>query len=396
MGKAASVMQLTRMAAVLAFLLMFGGPVWAAQNQRAVTVHSFGTAVIHGEDMSAGRNAAISDSLVSAVTQALTDIAPPDLVAGHFQVVNDSIIARTDQFILDYKMLAESTRGKELRVMVRATVSAERLKAALKKAGVYTGRQRFPRVLVCIAEKQMHQAGFQYWWGGQQTWQAGPATDAVTQRLETKGFTLINPTVSHTRKGYAPQLSVPEIVGLGKELRADIVVFGMAEAAQASAGSGTEVNTFRGSMTARAYRVKDGQEIGQIQHAAMATDADPLAGGKAAMENAAQLAGDGLASQMVAAWFSAGAGGSKVEVRVEGLSGNIANFVKFRGALSTMSGVDSVQRKEMKADTAVLLVDYQGNLQALADALMRQKFDTFNLNITSQEANTIRLQLLPR
>ena len=395
MGNAVRVTLLTRMAAVLAFLLLCSGPGWSAQNQRAVTVHAFGSGSIRGEDMSAGRNGAISASLVSAVTQVLTDIAPPELVVGHFQVVNESIIARTDQFILDYKMLAESTRGKELRVMVRATVSVQRLKKALKKAGIYLGRKRYPRVLICVAEKQMHQAGFQYWWGGQQMWQAGPATSTVTQRLEAKGFTLINPTVSPSRLGFSPQLSIPEAVALGKEMRAEVVVVGTAVAEEVSGAAGTALTTFRGSLTGQAFRVKDGEEIGQVQHTATAANADSLSGGKAALENAAQLAGDGLASQMVAAWFSQGESASKVEIWVEGISGHIANFVKFRGTLSTMSGVDSVQRKEMKADTAVLLVDYQGNIQALADALMRQNFDTFSLSIVQQEENAIRLQLVP-
>ncbi len=395
MRKAESVKLMSRVTAVLALLLLCSAPVWSAQDQRVVTVHAFGTGNIRGEDMSAGRNEAISDSLVSAVTQVLTDIAPPDLVVGHFQVVNESIIAQTDRFILDYKMLAESRRAKELRVMVRATVSIQRLKKALKRAGIYIGKKSYPRVLVCIAEKQMHQAGYQYWWGGQQMWQAGPATDAMTQRLEGKGFTLVNPTVSPARQGYSPQLSVPEALALGQEMRAEIIVVGTAEAAEAASGSGSEINTFRGTLTARAFKVKDGQEIGQAQHTATASAADPLSGGRAALENAAQLASDGLASQMVAAWFSGGTGGTKVEVWVEGISGQIASFVKFRGALSTMSGVDSVQRKEMKADTAVLLVDYQGNLQALADALMRQNFDTFSLTITNQEEGAIRLQLVP-
>jgi hypothetical protein len=396
MGKRIKVALLTRMAAVLALLILCSGPVWSAQDQRVATVYAFGTGNIRGEDMSAGRSEAISASLASAVTQVLTDVAPPDLVAGHFQIVNESIIAQTDRFILDYKMLAESTRKKELRVMVRATVSIQRLKKALKKAGIYVGRQRYPRVLVCIAERQMHQPQFQYWWGAQQMWQAGPATRAITQRLETKGFTVVHPTVSPSRQGYPPQLSIPEAVALGQEMQAEIVVAGLGVAQEAQDAAGAAAATFRGSLTAQAIRVKDGQEMGRIQQVATAAHADPLPGGQAALENAALVAGDGLASQMVAAWFSADKSTSDIELWVEGISGNIANFVKFRGALSTMSGVDSVRRKEMKADTAVLLVDYQGNRPALADALMQQVFDTFSLEITGQEENAIRLQLVAR
>ncbi len=396
MGKGIKVTLLTRIAAATAFLILFGGPAWSAQDQRVATVHAFGSGRIHGEDMSAGRNEAISASLVSAVSQVLTDIAPPELVAGHFQVVNESIIAQTDRFILDYKLLAESKQKKEVRVMVRATVSIQRLKNALKQAGIYLGRKRYPRVLTCIAERQMDQPGFQYWWGGQSIWQAGPATRVITQRLETKGFSMINPTVDPSRRGYAPQLSIPEAVALGQEMRADIVVVGTGISEGIPDESGSGAATIRGSLTARAFRVKDGQQIGQIQQAATATEADPHAGSQAALENAALLAGDGLAAQMISAWFSADKGASNVEIWVQGISGNIANFVKFRGALGTMSGVDSVQRKEMKADMAVLLVDYQGNRQALADALMRQAFDTFSLEIKGQEGNIIRLQMVAR
>ncbi|MEJ2156949.1 MAG: hypothetical protein P8X96_16550 [Desulfobacteraceae bacterium] len=396
MGKGIKVALFIRMTAAAAFLILFGGPAWSAQDQRVATVHVFGSGRIHGQDMSAGRNEAISASLVSAVSQVLTDIAPPELVAGHFQVVNESIIARTDRFILDYKLLAESKQKKEVRVMVRATVSIQRLKNALKQAGIYLGRKRYPRVLVCIAERQMDQPAFQYWWGGQPIWQAGPATRVMTQRLETKGFSLINPTVDSSRRGYAAQLSIPEAVALGQEMRADIVVVGTGISEGIPDESGSGAATIRGSLTARAFRVKDGQQIGQIKQAATATEADPLAGSQAALENAALLAGDGLAGQMISAWFSADKGASNVEIWVQGISGNIANFVKFRGALSTMSGVDSVQRKEMKADLAVLLVDYQGNRQALADALMRQGFDTFSLEITGQEGNVIRLQMVAR
>jgi hypothetical protein len=386
----------TRMAAMLAFLILCGGPVCSAQDQSVTTVHAFGTGRIQGEDMSAGRDEAIAASLAAAVTQVLTDIAPPDLVAGHFQDINESILARTDQFILDYKPLAEFVEGKELRVMVRATVSTDRLKQALKKAGIYAGRKSYPRVLLCIAEKPADQEEFQFWWAGQRMWQAGPATRAMSRRLELKGFSLISPISISSRRGYSYQLSIPEAVALGQEMQAEIVIIGTGVAEKTDETAGAAVTTFRGRLAARAFRVKDGQEIGQIEQVATATDPDPHAGGQAALESAALLAGDGLASQMVSAWFSAESGASNIEIWVEGISGKMSEFVKFRGALTTMSGVDGVQRKEMKADTAVLSVAFQGNRQALADALMRQRFNGFSVEIAGMEDQAIRLRLVPR
>lgn len=397
MGKAYGDAFRAKMVCLLLGVLFFcASPVWAGKDQRVTTVHAVGSSQIRGADMSASRKEAIAASLVAAVTKVITEIMPPDTVVGHFQVINERVFAKTDQFILDYKMLTESTHARQHRVMVRATVSVQRIKDTLKKSGIYVGKRAYPSVLICIAEKQMNDVNYQYWWGGQQFWRAGVATETVTRTSKEKGLVTINPRVDPSRRAYPPQLSVPEAVALGREMQADVVVVGQAFAEEAANTMGSTLQSIRGNIFARAYRVLNGNEIGQVNQVSISTAADPLTGSKDALEKASALAGEQLAAQIVNAWFSEGAGSSKVELLIEGLSGNIANFVKFRGALSTMSGVDSVQRKEMRLDTAVLLVDYQGNVGALADALMRQNFDTFSLNILEPEGNTIRIKLMPR
>ena len=89
-------------------------------------------------------------------------------------------------------------------------------------------------------------------------------------------------------------------------------------------------------------------------------------------------------------------GKSKIEIQVNGISGHMAAFVQFRGAMGALSGVDDIQRKEMQSDTAVLVVDYEGSARGLADTLRQQSFDTFALNIAEPEGNLIRLQIVPR
>jgi hypothetical protein len=369
--------------------------VWAGPDQRVSTVYAVGSS-IRGADMSAGRNEAIADSLVVAVTQVLNELMPPETMEGNFQVLSESILSRTDQFIVDYKMLTEATYSSTHRVMVKATVSVQRLKDALKQSGIYIGQKKYPQVLFCIAEKQVGDVSYQYWWSGQSVWRAGVATEAVTRIFKDKGFVIITPKMGQAMTAYPPELSVPEAVALGQQLHAEVVVIGQAVAEETSNTMGASLRSFRGTVAARAYSVRNGQEIGHTQHAAVVTGDDQNLGGREAISNATQSAGEELAAQAAEAWFSKGVGSSKIEIHVEGISGHIAEFVKFRGAIGVMSGVDSVQRKEMQSDTAVLLVDYQGSARALADALIRQSFDTFGLNIAEPEGNTIRLQIVPR
>lgn len=379
---------------VLAILILTSASAWAA---RAVsTVYAVGSSTIQHADPSASRDDAIADSLVFAVTQVLNELMPPETMEGNFQVLSESIFSRTDQFIVDYQMLTEATNGKTQHVMVKANVSVQRLKEALKQAGVYIGQKKYPLVLFCIAEKQVGEVSYQYWWSGQSFWRAGVVTGAVTGIAKDKGFKIVTPRVGQAMTGYPPELSVPEAVALAQQLQAEIVVVGQAVAEETTNTLGSSLRSFRGTVAVRAYSVRNGQEIGQSQHTAVVTGDVPEAGGKKALADAAARAGNELVSQIAAAWFAKGMGSSKIEVHIQGISGHIAEFVKFRGAVGVMSGVDSVQRKEMQADTAVLLVDYQGSARALAAALMRLSFDTFGLNIAEPEGNTIRLQIVPR
>lgn len=379
-----------------AILLLWMPSAWADQDGKAATVHAVGGSHISGADMSASRNAAIAQSLISAVIEVLTEMVPPETFEGHFQVISENILSQTDQFIRDYKMLTESTHGKQHRVLVRATVSVQRMEKVLKQSGIYVGQKTYPKVLYCIAEKQANDLNFQYWWGGHYMGRFGTAGTAISRISEEKGLVVIRPGTTLPMVADSARLSVPEAISLGRELQADVVVIGEAVADEAANTIGSTLQSYRGSVLLRAYGVLNSKEIGQARQVAVASAADPLSGGNAALEKASLLAGEELTAQILSTWFTEGAGASKVEIFVQGISGNIANFVKFRGALSSMSGVDSVQRKEMQSDTAVLLVDYQGNVRALADALLRQSFDTFSLKIAEPEANTLRLQLVTR
>ena len=381
---------------VLAAVMLSCASAGAGQNDRVATVYAVGSSSLRGADMSAGRSEAVADSLVVAVTQVLSDLMPPQTMEGYFQVLSESIFSRTEQFIADYQMLTEATHASTHRVMVKATVSVRRLKDALKQSGIYIGQKEFPRLLFCIAEKQVNDMGYRYWWSGQSSAGGDTATAAMEKPARDKGFVLVAPRVDASATAYPPELSVPEAVALGQRLQAEVVVTGQAVAEELPNTMGANMRSFRATVAVRAYNVGNGAEIGRSQQMEVVTGDDPGLAGRQAVGSAASTAGKELSTQIASAWFSMGGGSSKIELQVDGISGHIADFVKLRGAVSTMSGVESIQRKEMQSNTAVLLVDYQGSTRTLADALMKLDFDAFGLNITDTQGNTIQLQIVPR
>jgi hypothetical protein len=384
-----------RLPIIMLLMLAMGSLAWGqAGNKGIQTVHVIGTSQIQADDMSASRETAIADGLVAAVSRVLLDVVPQETVVGNFQLLSERVFSNTDEFVRNYKVLTESTHGKLHRVVVQATVSIRRLKDSLKKIGVHIGKRPYPRVLFCVAEKLVNDLGFEYWWSAEPTWKTGVSEVGMRQILKDKGFVLVAPRSNVVSGSLPPELSVSEAVSLAQQLKAEVVILGQAEAQEAPNTMAGTIRSFKGTIFASAHRVDTGEQIAQTQRSALTASEEPYAGSREALRNAAGLSGEDLALQIADAWFSPQSGLSRTELIIEGIGGKIASFVRFRGTLSTMSGIDNLQLKEMMPDAAVLLVDYQGTARALADALLLQNFDTFGLNITAIEANSIRLQLV--
>jgi len=86
---------------------------------------------------------------------------------------------------------------------------------------------------------------------------------------------------------------------------------------------------------------------------------------------------------------------SALALTVEG-SSNLGNFVKFRKALGSISGVEGIQVREMKPNETTLLVTYRGTAQDLASALRQQSFDTFTLTVADPVEGALRVALAPK
>jgi hypothetical protein len=380
---------------VVLLMLTMGFPVWAQTANKGIeTVHVVGTSRIQGDDMSASRETAIADGLVVAVSRVLFDVVPQETVVGNFQLLSERVLSKTDEFVRNYKVLTESTHGRLHRVVVQATVSIRRLKDTLKKIGVHIGKRPYPRVLFCVAEKLVNDLSFEYWWGAGPSLKRGVSEESMRQILKDKGFVLVTPRSNSVSGSLPPELSTAEAVSLAQQLKAEVVILGQAEAQEAPSTMAGTIRSFKGTLIARAIRVDTGEQIAQTQRSALAASEEPYAGSREALRNAAGLSGEDLALQIAEAWFSPQSGLSRTELIIEGVGGKIASFVKFRGALGNMSGVENLQLKEMMPDAAVLLVDYQGTTRALAEALLLQNFDTFGFNISAIETNKIRLQLV--
>jgi hypothetical protein len=126
---------------------------------------------------------------------------------------------------------------------------------------------------------------------------------------------------------------------------------------------------------------------------AVAANEDDIIGGKEALANVGDLAGQELAEQLVVVWQRQAGRPAVVELSILG-TGQLASYVKFRKALNTISGVEGIRVKEIKPNEATLLVEYKGKAKDLAAALMLQNFKAFGINISEVTNNSLRIELV--
>jgi hypothetical protein len=123
-------------ASLVAAAIIFCGTAAAQRAEDTRTLVVVGAAAIQGSNITAARDAAIANGLMQAVYLATVEIASPEGFAENFKKLNELLLDRPDDYIQDFKVLSEATFAKNHRVLVQATVTGAKIRAALAGAGL--------------------------------------------------------------------------------------------------------------------------------------------------------------------------------------------------------------------------------------------------------------------
>lgn len=83
----------------------------------------------------------------------------------------------------------------------------------------------------------------------------------------------------------------------------------------------------------------------------------------------------------------------ELELTVQG-SGELPDLVSFRRSLTEMEGVEDARMREMRANAAILAVQWQGTTDSFADALVRQHYEGFKVRVYQTSENALRVELV--
>ena len=375
----------------------------AAQAQESATTKTFvvvGTAAMHGGNVSAAREKAISDSLVTAVALMTKELLKVESLVDNFSQLNELLFDQTSTFIQGYKVLTEAGRDKSYRVIVQATVSGKKISKKLTAAGILQASTSLPSVLFLIAEQNLEQESAMFWWSPLGSSFISISEAVMVERLQEAGFTIINHRGARNRPLVnwddinKPDLTDLEAAELGAILKADVIVLGTSLASPSTNIMGSAMRSFNGTVTVRALRSDSAEPMLNLIRTAVAVSEDDAVGGREALVDAGAMAGPALAEELIIAWQKQAGRPSVIEVVILGTN-QLAHYVKFRKTLNTISGVEGIRVKEIKPNEATLMVEYIGKPQDLASALMQQNFKSFGINIFEVTPQNLKVELIP-
>lgn len=379
----------------LALVLALVGTIGYGETNRVVRqLNVLGSAVVRDKNLADGRQNAVNDALVAAVGQVVMEMLTNETVVRRFQLINDSILDGRDTYIKNYRVLTESVSGSTVRTLVQVDVAADRVSRDLSRMGLALADAVYPRVLFMVAEKNVGDAGFTYWWGNQRQSGRSISEGGMAAALQATGFEVVDRPDLSSPPGLPLNASESDLVALAGQLGADVLIVGSGTAVAAPNTMGGGIKAFEAIVEARAFNIKTGQTIGQTRQKAVASGQDDTMGGRDALSGGGALAGDALARQVMAAWQQDQDRSAVIEVTVEGTGGHIASFVRLRTTISSLSGVKELKMKEMSADRAAMAVSYQGSTRSLADALLLKTFNGFGIDIFEVTPESISIRLV--
>ena len=386
---------------VIATMVFFCGIVRAQKSVQNKTVVVIGSAPVYSGNVQSAREKAIKEGLVTAVARMTEEILQVEALVDNFPQINELVYEQTDKYVQDYKVLTETTSdsGKFYRVVVQATVSGKKMAKLLSSKGILQTRTTLPSVVFLIAEKNVKEILPQYWWGAGMGNFQSVSERAVADVLKTKGFKVVghkNVRLHQMVDWVAdaqPVLSDEQAVEIGTNLKADIVVVGSSSANGSANTMGYEMKSFNGLFDARVLRAETGEELFVVSRDSVSTNVNEYEGGIEALLGVGNVAGEALADQLASAWRKLLEKPSQVEIVVEGTN-QLANFVKFRKALSNISGVEGIQVKEIKPNQTTLGVNFHGKAEDLASALMLKTFEKFGIDIYEIAEDSLKIALI--
>ncbi len=359
-------------------------------------------AVTRGNTAIAGDNA-LNDALRKAVEQAVGMMVSAETLVENYQVLSDSIYTKSRGYVQNYRVIDEGPLGGGMyQVTVEAVVTIGDLKDDLDALGLLHKQSGKPRVLFMIAEQNVGQRYYVFWWWGKSEY-AGEEVDlsiaetTLKEEFANNGFNVVDISAVTGRLDISKAFRMADLTddgarSIGRQFGAEVVIKGKSIAKEGPRTRGSSVGSYLADMTATAIRVDNGQVIASGRGHGVSRHISGITGGTEAIERAAKELAGKMIDQIVTKWSGEVGGGGIIQVTVRGI-GDFKELVRFKEAIKTqVRGVQSVYQRSFEGGVAVLDVEMKGTGQTLADEIAVKDYG-FPVSVEGTTSRTIEVRI---
>ena len=189
---------------------------------------------------------------------------------------------------------------QKLKEITMKKFSAFLLIMVLLSPGIASSEEQ-PSVMFMIAEQQIGQEIFIYWWGlfnggtniRAQRFDMAVGETILKEEFLNEGFDVIDISSVSEKITVSEAYNIVDItkkatLEIGKDVGADIVIKGKVIARRGPTNKGSNVGTYTADITATAFQVKDGLVLSSGRANGVARHISEVTGGSQAIEKASQ------------------------------------------------------------------------------------------------------------
>ena len=363
---------------------------------------TIGIGEIIGNDLVSTRERAIEDAQKKAIVQAVAREISLKIMEDNYKILNEKLYLQGQRFIESFKVLSEVPQGNFYRITIQFALSHNDLRNELKKLGITRQFSRIPRILLMVAEKDIGQKQYIYWWSYENS--ALPLTlmeSILKGKLQERGIyvvdhiALLKELVQYKRYSREINLSEEAMKEYGKQFDADIVINGNVEMDMIKAEGDNGMKSVQANIAAKAIQVENGRVFMVTSFYAPASNTDEATAKREALKKALGMLSDQVTDLINRQWK--GKADSKIIfLKVVGL-GNFSAFLTFKEEVKRrIPEITGIYPRGISPENSQIDVETKLDIPTFVQMLTSRNFEGFNLNVLSSSPALIELKIDPK
>ncbi|WP_300455312.1 hypothetical protein [Desulfobacula sp.] len=372
---------------------------FAAKGSDVLTGVTTGKRKVIDHNIQRAKQNAVSDALEIALQNAFAELVSRQVFASHLDFLYDQILSHTKDYIITYRVLGGLANNGDYIVGVESKVDLKRLEKTLADARISNVHTDKPVILFFIAEKTPSDLLPKYWWGKNPIPYQSVAEKIIITRMLQERFVVVgngadHPDPSFYNITFASIYDTASAKALGRELKADMIVFGKASASEAINRMGKE-KTFTADINLEGFFLETGEKVITSQLQAVVKNDMDQEGNIQAIAKAASLSAQDLSEKIDAYWSRNLRTEQTFDIKLEGEQ-FLPRFIALKQQFKKMPEIETLQAKEMSSNSAVIEVVYKGKPSQFADAIMLKTFESFGLEISDVTETQVTIRFIEK